>query len=368
MSRISDIAKAYKELHGENNITGNFYYDETNNFRKLKLTDKGLNNDIEKSNFVLGGLCSIDGVSNIDTTSLLENLKKQKKMTEYKFTYFSYKQTSFEDLLNSKRLNKFMNWVKECKIVIHFTIVNYLYYSLADIIDSFDIEEVRDPIQGRLLKNELYKVVIDNIDSYLKLFYKYQYPNIKKEEVSKFSREFYQLYQQSIKPTKNESKKLLDQLIKSLSSSKEIIFLHDNEDNILFKEYAMIYLSTALIAPNANHIYDNEVEIQKKLKEFEPNIENIIPISFCDSKSDIMIQLSDALVGFIGKLTCFIDWLSKEQLEDFVIRLDEIQKDTLSKFYEIVQFSESFNRYTTNYIGPNTFLDKQYFLISLLLK
>lgn len=60
-----------------------FYYDETNNIRKLHLTEDGSN--AEFKNFVLGGIVHHADKSLGDTDSLIKSLVLQKSAKEIKF-------------------------------------------------------------------------------------------------------------------------------------------------------------------------------------------------------------------------------------------------------------------------------------------
>ena len=60
MINVEEFFTAIEELHGyvDNGKKYIFYYDETNNYRKVKITEKGLNDfKVLFDNFTLGGIC-----------------------------------------------------------------------------------------------------------------------------------------------------------------------------------------------------------------------------------------------------------------------------------------------------------------------
>ena len=71
MIYVDIIKGAIKELNNypNNKKAYNFFYDETNNYRKISLTNKGFNdNKVLTDNFTLGGIC-IEKDKCIDTTT-----------------------------------------------------------------------------------------------------------------------------------------------------------------------------------------------------------------------------------------------------------------------------------------------------------
>ena len=79
---IELIRTLIKELNNDNmpNKAYNFYYDETNNYRKVKLLDFDLgfkDNRILTDNYTLGGIC-IEQEKVLDTYKLMTRLKLQK--------------------------------------------------------------------------------------------------------------------------------------------------------------------------------------------------------------------------------------------------------------------------------------------------
>ena len=79
---IELIRTLIKEINNDNmpNKAYNFYYDETNNYRKVKLLDFGLgfkDNRVLTDNYTLGGIC-IEQEKVLDTDKLMTSLKLQK--------------------------------------------------------------------------------------------------------------------------------------------------------------------------------------------------------------------------------------------------------------------------------------------------
>ena len=81
MINVEEFFTAIEQLHGykDNGKEYIFYYDETNNYRKVKITEKGLNDfKVMFDNFTLGGIC-FEKSKERDNKELIKNLKLSKQ-------------------------------------------------------------------------------------------------------------------------------------------------------------------------------------------------------------------------------------------------------------------------------------------------
>ncbi len=141
-----------------------FYYDESNNIRKLHLTSKGLN--VEKScNFVLAGIVHRGEHHGANFELLKETLCLQKSAKEIKLKHIGT--GSFENVLASKKLNTIFQWLLDNNFYIHYFSLNVLYWSIVDIVDS--VIDNLAPVERDFfiqfhmsVKSDLYKVIVSN--------------------------------------------------------------------------------------------------------------------------------------------------------------------------------------------------------------
>ncbi|MCF6255951.1 MAG: hypothetical protein L3J98_13895 [Gammaproteobacteria bacterium] len=108
-----------------------FYYDETNNIRKFYVREFDFNSAFTE-NFVLGGL--VHEGSAPDVQPLMDSFKLQRSVKEVKFKHIA--KGDFLDCLKSQKLNLFLSFIKSSKLYIHYSIINILYWSIVDIVDS----------------------------------------------------------------------------------------------------------------------------------------------------------------------------------------------------------------------------------------
>ncbi|WP_293094185.1 hypothetical protein [Moorena sp. SIOASIH] len=143
-----------------------FYYDETTNCRKFYVKEFDFNHSFKsnKSNFILGGLVHEGSQPNIEP--LFDRLQLQNNITEVKFKNIAHGQ--FIDCLKSQKLNCFLKYLLENDLYIHYSSINFLYWSIVDIVDSA-IANSEVAMHNYLLinnrKNDLYKVAKIEIDS-----------------------------------------------------------------------------------------------------------------------------------------------------------------------------------------------------------
>ena len=95
-----------------------FFYDETNNIRKLTLTQDGTN-VAERKNFVLGGVVLQEGQALPDIASLRVALGMQDNALEIKFKHVA--SGAFESVLASRKMARFLAWLTERQLAIHYS-------------------------------------------------------------------------------------------------------------------------------------------------------------------------------------------------------------------------------------------------------
>lgn len=360
-----------KDMVGfDDNICGTFYYDETNIFHRLLITENGSNNDIFKQSFFgLGGIFLDEKNFDLKTDDLLLELKPQKTMKEFKYNYFSSKKSEVLKALDSKRFLTLFEWLNKHGVLIHFTLMDYLYFGISDIIDS--LPDARSAAYfNRELKSVLYDVVRDQLYKFLELFYKYNYPNIARENVNSFVNEFYNSYLKIVKYDNYNPddfpKELLSQMIKSAKNSSELPFLHNNKSLELFSKYSNLYVDRPVRFPNSEHVFDEVSEVQKELTSLDSDFESKLNMKFVNSKSLIYVQISDAVIGLISRVTNLILNLTDEEVRPFVLSLNETQMKVLTLLYDGMNYGTKKSIFFNQVIASNSLLRKQQYFINLI--
>ena len=337
-----------------------FYYDETNNFRKIYLDEnKGFNirRDLINSNFCLGGLV-LEGENRPDIDCLKNKLQLQKTVKEIKLKHIA--EGGFLNILSSPKLSIFLYWLIDNNIYVHFSVTNILYWSIVDIIDSlidFDKWSVQmkifyyiSPFTLRhmlsideytyqtylLLKDELYQAVVNNIKDINVLLLKYKYPNINKNEIKNFIKDLRNNL--NLESSNDLEYPHLKTFFEMFGNSENAPFITDEKDYMLLENFSSFYLRNLCLFNKSRHILDIEKNIIEELEQrFNINPPEQINYQFVDSKEDSFIQLSDVFIGIMGKMADFIGNISSEELKK--ITLNDIQIKNLGKLSEILNRS-----------------------------
>jgi len=159
------------ELHKVNEVY-TIYYDETNNIRRLHITPDGLNVK-EPKYFVLGGIAHEGPVRDLDFESLRSALRLQASTNELKLKHIG--KGDFLDMLASTKVEIFLNWIIEQGLFIHYQVLDVMYWSVVDIVDSI-VGETGDRqlmMISPALKDDLYTVLRYDLDETVDLFKRY---------------------------------------------------------------------------------------------------------------------------------------------------------------------------------------------------
>ena len=285
-----------------------FFYDETNNIRKFYLTADGTNVS-EHKNFVLGGIVLREGQQLPSITELRAKLRMQDNAPEIKFSHVA--KGDFEQVLASKKLGIVLSWLIEHDILIHYSSVNIISWSIADIIDAILSEDGFSAYISyqRTLKNELYRIVNVDKPGFLSLMKHHGYPGIEPDQIEAFVTDIGHFLDLHISDdTLSLPLLMLRDLIKEAADLSEITLLVGNEKNMLIEGFDAFYTRPAMLFKNAVHRFDRELEVEKKLNRIKfMDGSRPVDISFSDSKQQPGIQLADVVTGLIGKYQCFVE-------------------------------------------------------------
>ncbi|WP_244081718.1 DUF3800 domain-containing protein [Clostridium botulinum] len=351
-----------------------FYYDETNNPRKFWIKQNKFNSPVNK-NFVLGGIV-IDENKLIGNLEDLNNkLKLQKNINEIKSKHIL--KPTFVESLGSKKLNIILKWISENEIYIHFINVDNLHVIVKDILKII-IDKNIDSEKTRGLElmhgHTLYKLISSNIDKVCEILAKYDYPKIQKEAVTDFCEDWVTLLKRlksNLPYPKDKieeiSRKIIyDELWKlfdEMKNGNNFIGLGKNE--YIVKDYSNYYLIKPDIFLNSFHIFDKETEIEKIINiTSDLNFEENRNFIFKDSLEDEFIQISDVVVGLLGRFFTYIEELNSElengkivqKLIDSILKFDNTEKENFLLLINVLKKSHDKNKLF--FYNENTFVQK----------
>lgn len=356
-SEIREMTIAFSGLsHMDNEYT--FFYDETNNSRLFRITETDFNVSKDED-FVLGGFV-YDGNKAFDMEKLLQSLRLQPTMKEVKRKHIA-PGNSFLECVNSQKLQTLLEWIIENKIYIHFMAMNNLYYGVVNIVDSLIAYTELSGLPWEYIthmKNALYKYINADIVYIHEVFLHYGYPNIADENVHEFCEVLIGWIEEIEAENEADDFALesVRQLLKSARKKKKLCFLTNNENLMLMDGYESFYIEPIYMFPNSEHIFDEETEIMKKICSTpiilgENELHNYSFVRFTENR---IVQLSDVIIGIIGKLMLYANVSTLPEIKKEMASLSPQQEKNVSLLNNLINASSdhflAFIHYTANFL------------------
>lgn len=353
---VKKITQSIYDLHGVSGVAEsnrNFFYDETNNYRKVYLRDGKFNFE-GSGDFLLGGI-SLEKRKEINIERLKKEINLNKNSKEIKFKNIA--KGDLLSVLKSRNLNRFLQFLNSEEIIIHFQRVNIFYWSIVDIVDSIVSEnpERRFITNIYLIKDCLYRCLLKNKSKFIEIMDQHSYPDVSSDDVSVFYKSLIEL----ISPHKSKYGYVGTLLIEILdigAVASEAIFIQGEEKQILLKDFSPFYRQRVILFPNSKHFFDREDKIKKEMEKvaIKHNGNDLDNFSFVESHEYTSIQLSDALIGYLSKLYNFCKDKPKGSLADIKRKLNKIQLKNIKETKSLIDRAHSHNILLIEQVIPIT--------------
>ncbi|TWB38022.1 DUF3800 domain-containing protein [Nitrospirillum pindoramense] len=321
------------------------FYDESENFRKVRLTENGFNVDISKA-FVLAGIALQPGQAVPDEATVRSKLMMQSNMAEIKFEYVA--NGTYENILKSRKLEAFLRHLVDHKIIIHYSVVDMLHWTLVDIIDNTVGPHWE-------LKNELFRAAIQSNGKIIDLLYRYEFPVILEGKTRTFLSELREILSGLQQYPQNSDAFLL------LSTLDMIIENPDVEDCLYSTgtKYEVVgglsshYFHCVYKFPKATHLFDREVEVEDALSGVEVQESgNPVQFSFHDSTSEFGIQIADVIAGLFSKHFTYLRSLPISEIRRRKLKFFSTQNRNLALMKKLIDYSDAISDGTCHAILP----------------
>lgn len=356
MIKVDELYKAIEELHGykENGKEYIFYYDETNNYRKVSIKSNGLNDyRVLNNNFTLGGIC-IEKVKADKIDNPIGKLNLQRNQELKSKTFFKGNNT-FEQCINHKKLYIILDWILD-NAYIHYLDIDSIYYTVIDIVDSY-CEGNNLPMDLEFaLKDELYYIIKENMNDFLSLCIKVNYPNIEKKNINIFSMGLIDIINKA-KHKRYYTMDILKFFINMKNGENVLTFLIDNPENILMDSFYSLRQQRCIIFNKSVHIFDEETIDEDKMKEEYMTFNNgkrLENFEFVNSKDLYQIQISDIIIYLVSKYLKFLTYNTVDTIDKFLENLDGDGKKNLLKLLKIIDKSNDEHNFFIETINPQT--------------
>jgi len=337
-----------------------FYYDETNNDRRIYLTDQGLNVAKLKV-FVLGGIVHEGPPRPLDIEPLRAAMKIQKGTPEIKLKHVAT--GDFLELLNSQRLATFLRWIAANGLMMHYHEIDPLYWSVVDIIDSILPELGNRALfqYHALLKSDLAEVLRSELPATIKLFHRYGYPGLAPESRRPFLNDLIKLCcrDNGILPSFNAM--MLKGVLQAGRGLDSLDFIEGYPPNMLIDDFSAFYLGRIALFKNASHILDTEPVIQAHLNEMNLTsggkaVDNYRFVD--DSKDELGIQLADVVTGLIGKMHTYFTETSRDEVAADRANLKGVELENAQLLRDLIDVSDNENVAFLHHVASQYDVDK----------
>lgn len=329
-----------------------FIHDETENKRKFWLKNGKFNDDGHK-NFVLGGIVYDEEQFDGNTDCLFASLRLPPSLTDLKAKNI-LKSQEIKVWLKEKNLTTFLRWLYEKEVYVHYWNVDTLFLVAIQIAEVITEED-----EPRELYNDiLYRTIKKDTTRVAELLHRYVFPNVKDERLEAFWGELLQLFEELNKDIPPIQELIHNPVREKLLEAKHMKkrLESDHDDYIIIKDFSAYYKLPFLIFSESFHVFDEEMVIKKELQDhpLERNYKEIQNYKFENSKFDRRIQVSDVVVGCLGKFFTFLKNTEGNDLMPFLISLDDNQKLNLALLCEILRKSFMRNPAFTSTISSFT--------------
>lgn len=345
------------------------YYDESNNVRKLLLSGSEFNIDRDPNQdsspiFILAGIAFKGESKEFDFSLLKKKLHIQKPSDELKFSKMVKIRAKYTPLeafkytLGSSSFETLFNYLINNDILIHYKMINTVYWSFIDIIDDLVMcTKSNDDIEKHsFYKSCLYRLIQLDKDNFLSLMSGFNFPNIQKTESLNFLNRLNDLIMKNIGSLyiKNEKEnqdsfmllqlgELVYKCINLFSQNLNFEMVFDIEKDVLIEDFSFFYINRINTFPDSVHILDNESKVEEaiiKICNSNPSYSNL-NFSFVESVEleNYRVQISDVLSGFIRLYFGFLEFASIDEVISFNNELNPLQKRTLRLFKNLLDKS-----------------------------
>lgn len=319
-----------------------FYYDETNNIRRLHVTAEGLNVR-EPMCFVLGGVAHRGPPRPLDVAGLKAAVRLQASAHELKLAHLG--KGDFLGLLKSWRVEAYLDWLKAEALLIHYSAVDPLYWSTVDIVDSIISHEPLAHMQRfhLKLKADLFTILAADIDDIADLFHRFSYPDVGEASRAAFIEELLQRLDDREGLLSEFDGQMLKGVLQAGRGRDPLIYLEDEPPNTLLDSFVEFFIHRICLFKHAHHLLDVEPVIQDRLRAcaFHDDGRVLDTYRFVDSRVEPGIQASDALVGLLGKMFSYVTRTDRAQLIADRRALTPGQTRTLAKLNALLDRSDA---------------------------
>lgn len=346
MVDISQVRALMIQLHGLSKADAAYtlYYDETNNARRLHVTADGFNVKVPAC-FVLGGVGHAGAPRPLDLGALYRAVRLQPTAKELKLEHLG--SGDFLKLIGSQKVAAYLSWLKDQDLLVHYSVVDPIYWSMVDIIDAITSDDDMGHMMlfGGSLKDDLYTALRIDLDHLADLYRRYGYPNIAKQAWPAFAGELLDILETREELLAHFNYYALKGVLQHAARGAPLAYLDRETPNTLIDSFVDFFAERIWLLKNATHVLDVEPYIRKRLEalDLHDSDRRIANFRFADSKAEAGVQVSDPIVGLLGKFLTYVGRTDPDELAHDAQGLNPLQRANLAALNDLLDLSAGEN-------------------------
>jgi hypothetical protein len=231
--------------------------------------------------------------------------------------------------------------------MVHYQNLDPLFWSVVDIIDSI-VPELGNNLllMAHLeLKSDLAIFLRSDLPATIRLFHDYGYPGLSPENRKPFLDELLALLERCEGVLPHFNHYMLKGVLQGGRGLSSLDFIEGNPQNLLIDNFSDFYISRVALFKHSTHILDMERVIQRLFLR-APLTSQGNPVTnfrFADSKAEPGIQISDVVVGVLGKMQSYFTNEAPEQITEDRNALSGTRLENANLLRDLISKSHQFN-------------------------
>lgn len=284
-----------------------FYYDESNNPRKVRLVG-GAPNVPDPGCFVLAGVVHPGPPRPIDVAPLRNALRLQTTADEFKLKHLA--KGDFLAVLGARRIGVFLQWLLEADLHVHVQTLDPIHWSLVDIVDSAvaEIGDVRLMMLHLDIKDALCGALRRDLPATWRLLDSFGYPGLKPTDAGAFLAALDILLAPRLAELPRPEAGLITVFLHRARRANALAFIEGEAPRSLIESFSGFYLDRLCLFAGATHVFDAEDQVRQTLSclRLLRRGEPLHHYRFADSKVEPAIHLADVLAGLFAKYASYL--------------------------------------------------------------
>jgi hypothetical protein len=253
----------------------------------------------------------------------------------------------FLKLIGIQKVATYLTWLKDQDLLVHYSVVDPIYWSTVDIIDAITSDDDMGHMMlfGGSLKDDLYTVLRVDLDHVADLYRRHGYPRIAQTAWPTFAAELLDLLEAREDLLAHFNYHTLKGVLQHAARGAPLAYLERETPNTLIDSFVDFFAERIWLLKNATHVLDVEPYVRKRLEalDLRDGDRELANFRFRDSKGEPGVQVSDPIVGLLGKFLTYVTRSASDELAYDAEGLTSLQRANLVGLDDLLERSAKEN-------------------------